>query len=168
MNEVGSDCSTEMRQNCRPQARMTSPYCFTLRGLRSTEVSRLVTVISVRARYGERVARRYRGRSRAVAAAAASRLSVCHRYAGAAASHLQIILPFSLTGPQLLRASSEGEATAIIGVPRLYSAFYSGSSERLSHRDGLRAEFSTHCSRSVALPKHGCACAWQKNLPAAA
>ena len=39
---------------------------------------------------------------------------------------LPIILPFSLTGPQLLRALSEGEATAMVGVPRLYSAFYSG------------------------------------------
>jgi long-chain acyl-CoA synthetase len=39
---------------------------------------------------------------------------------------LPIILPFSLTGPQLLRALSEGEATAIVGVPRLYSALYSG------------------------------------------
>ena len=53
---------------------------------------------------------------------------------------LPIILPFSLTGPQLLRALSEGEATAIVGVPRLYSAFYSGiigkieSSGRIARR----------------------------------
>lgn len=53
---------------------------------------------------------------------------------------LPIILPFSLTGPQLLRALSEGEATAIVGVPRLYSALYSGiigkieSSGRIARR----------------------------------
>ena len=53
---------------------------------------------------------------------------------------LPIILPFSLTGPQLLRALSEGEATAMVGVPRLYSAFYSGiigkieSSGRIARR----------------------------------
>ena len=53
---------------------------------------------------------------------------------------LPIILPFSLTGPQLLRALSEGEVTAIVGVPRLYSAFYSGiigkieSSGRIARR----------------------------------
>ena len=39
---------------------------------------------------------------------------------------LPLILPFSLTGQQLVRALREGEVTAIIGVPRLYSAFYSG------------------------------------------
>ena len=53
---------------------------------------------------------------------------------------LPIILPFSLTGPQLLRALSEGEATAMVGVPRLYRAFYSGiigkieSSGRIARR----------------------------------
>lgn len=37
---------------------------------------------------------------------------------------LRIVLPFSLTGPQLLRAFHEGDVTAVIGVPRLYSALY--------------------------------------------
>src|SRR5438874_9237991 len=39
---------------------------------------------------------------------------------------LPLILPFSLSGQQLLRALREGKVTAIIGVPRLYSALYSG------------------------------------------
>ncbi|PYK58774.1 MAG: hypothetical protein DME43_10465 [Verrucomicrobia bacterium] len=39
---------------------------------------------------------------------------------------LPLILPFSLSGQQLLRALREGEVTAIVGVPRLYSALYSG------------------------------------------
>src|SRR5215207_9783135 len=39
---------------------------------------------------------------------------------------LTIVLPQSLTGPQLVRALKEGEVSVIVGVPRLYSALYSG------------------------------------------
>lgn len=39
---------------------------------------------------------------------------------------LPLILPSSLTGQQLLRAMREGEVTTVVGVPRLYSALYSG------------------------------------------
>src|SRR3954451_5175691 len=42
------------------------------------------------------------------------------------AAGLPIILPQSLTGPQLVRALREGEASLIVGVPRLYDALYSG------------------------------------------
>ena len=45
---------------------------------------------------------------------------------------LPLILPFSLSGQQLLRALREGEATAIVGVPRLYSALYSGIEARVA------------------------------------
>src|SRR2546430_2162806 len=38
---------------------------------------------------------------------------------------LPLVLPLSLSGQQLLRALREGEVTTIVGVPRLYSAFYS-------------------------------------------
>src|SRR6266568_8821941 len=44
---------------------------------------------------------------------------------------LPLILPFSLSGQQLLRALHEGEVTAIVGVPRLYSALYSGIESRV-------------------------------------
>ena len=44
---------------------------------------------------------------------------------------LPLILPFSLSGQQLLRALREGETTAIVGVPRLYSALYSGIEARV-------------------------------------
>src|SRR6185369_8183953 len=53
---------------------------------------------------------------------------------------LPLIMPFSLTGQQLLRALREGDVTAIIGVPRLYSALYAGirgkveSSGRIARR----------------------------------
>ena len=39
---------------------------------------------------------------------------------------LTIVLPNSLTGPQLVRALNEGEVSVITGVPRLYSALYAG------------------------------------------
>src|SRR5438445_7667784 len=45
---------------------------------------------------------------------------------------LPLVLPFSLSGQQLLRALREGEATAIVGVPRLYSALYSGIEARVA------------------------------------
>jgi long-chain acyl-CoA synthetase len=47
------------------------------------------------------------------------------------AAGLPIVLPNSLTGPQLVRALGEGEATLIVGVPRLYGALYSGIEERV-------------------------------------
>src|SRR5881394_3352075 len=44
---------------------------------------------------------------------------------------LTLVLPFSLSGPQLLRAMREGQVTTIVGVPRLYSALYSGINARV-------------------------------------
>jgi long-chain acyl-CoA synthetase len=41
-----------------------------------------------------------------------------------------IVLPKSLTGPQMLRAIREGRVTIILGVPRLYRALYSGIEAR--------------------------------------
>src|SRR5215211_2077929 len=43
---------------------------------------------------------------------------------------LTIVLPHSLTGPQLVRALREGEVSVIVGVPRLYGALYSGIEQR--------------------------------------
>src|SRR5215203_3268930 len=43
---------------------------------------------------------------------------------------LTIILPQSLTGPQLVHALKEGEVSVIVGVPRLYSALYAGIEDR--------------------------------------
>jgi long-chain acyl-CoA synthetase len=45
---------------------------------------------------------------------------------------LPLILPLSLSGQQLLRALRDGEVTAIVGVPRLYSALYSGIEGRVN------------------------------------
>ncbi|MBS1989681.1 MAG: AMP-binding protein [Cyanobacteria bacterium SZAS LIN-3] len=43
---------------------------------------------------------------------------------------LPVIFPASLTGPELIRAMHEGEATAIVGVPRLYAALFAAIKER--------------------------------------
>src|SRR5436190_9903887 len=43
---------------------------------------------------------------------------------------LPIVLPYGLTGPQLIRALREGDVTAIIGVPRLYRALLAGIQSR--------------------------------------
>jgi long-chain acyl-CoA synthetase len=47
---------------------------------------------------------------------------------------LPVILPQSLTGPQIVRALREGRVTAIVGVPRLYAALYSGIIARSESR----------------------------------
>ncbi|HJQ29678.1 MAG TPA: AMP-binding protein, partial [Rubrobacter sp.] len=52
---------------------------------------------------------------------------------------LTIVLPQSLTGPQLVRALKEGEVSVIVGVPRLYSALYAGIEERTKSGGKLAA-----------------------------
>lgn len=47
---------------------------------------------------------------------------------------LPIILPHSLTGPQILRALREGQVTAIVGVPRLYAALYDAIEQRVRQK----------------------------------
>lgn len=42
-----------------------------------------------------------------------------------------VVLPYSLTGPQLVRALDEAEASVIVGVPRLYRALYDGIRARV-------------------------------------
>ncbi|MFW6323755.1 MAG: AMP-binding protein [Desulfovibrionales bacterium] len=44
---------------------------------------------------------------------------------------IAIVVPRSLTGPQVARAIGEGKATVVIGVPRLYSALVSGIQSRM-------------------------------------
>jgi len=45
---------------------------------------------------------------------------------------LPIVLPSSLTGQQLLRALRQGKVTAIVGVPRLYSALVGGINAKVA------------------------------------
>src|SRR5918993_1252466 len=60
------------------------------------------------------------------------------------AAGLPIILPLSLTGPQLVRALREGEATLMVGVPRLYGALYSGIEERVGSGGRFAAALFEH------------------------
>jgi len=71
---------------------------------------------------------------------------------------LTIVLPQSLTGPQLVRALKEGEVSVIVGVPRLYSALYSGIEERAKSGGkmaqalfGISAGLSTWIRRRTGL-----------------
>jgi long-chain acyl-CoA synthetase len=50
-----------------------------------------------------------------------------------------IIIPFSLVGPQIVRALQEGEATVMLGVPRLFEAVWSALEERIAGRGRLAA-----------------------------
>ncbi|MFP4473448.1 MAG: AMP-binding protein [Candidatus Omnitrophota bacterium] len=45
---------------------------------------------------------------------------------------LQVVFPQALTGPQIMRALSEGETTVMVGVPRLYRALLEGVTSRIS------------------------------------
>lgn len=50
------------------------------------------------------------------------------------AQGLPVIFPYSLTGPQILRALRDGRATAMVGVPRIYAAFYAAIERRVEQR----------------------------------
>ncbi|CAM3303376.1 AMP-binding protein [Halomonas lysinitropha] len=50
-----------------------------------------------------------------------------------------IIVPFSLVGPQIVRALREGEATVMLAVPRLYEAIWSALHERVAERGRVAA-----------------------------
>ena len=52
---------------------------------------------------------------------------------------LTLVLPRSLTGPELLRAIREAEVSIILGVPRLYAALYQGIERQLASGGRLRA-----------------------------
>ena len=45
-----------------------------------------------------------------------------------------LIVPHALTGPQVVRAIKEGEATVMIGVPRLYAALFAAIEARVAAR----------------------------------
>ncbi|AHE98731.1 AMP-binding protein [Thioalkalivibrio paradoxus] len=50
-----------------------------------------------------------------------------------------IIVPFSLVGPQIVRALRDGEATVMLGVPRLYEAVWQALEERVAARGRIAA-----------------------------
>jgi len=54
---------------------------------------------------------------------------------------LPAILPFSLTGPEILRSLNEGKATVLIGVPRLLRSLYTGVESRFHKNKALGLAF---------------------------
>jgi long-chain acyl-CoA synthetase len=63
-----------------------------------------------------------------------------------------LIIPQTLTGPQIVRALREGNATVMIGVPRLYSAMYDGILARVQAQGRLAAAlFGAMLTLSTAL-----------------
>jgi long-chain acyl-CoA synthetase len=52
---------------------------------------------------------------------------------------LTVVMPASLTGPQLARAIREGQATVLLGVPRLYRALVAGIQGKAESRGRLAA-----------------------------
>jgi len=54
---------------------------------------------------------------------------------------LTVVIPHSLTGPELIRAIREGEVTVMIGVPRLYDALFDGIQSRFTEQGGMKRIF---------------------------
>lgn len=52
---------------------------------------------------------------------------------------LTLLIPQALTGPQVLRTLHEGEATVMVGVPRLFAALVAGIEARVAARGRLAA-----------------------------
>ncbi len=59
---------------------------------------------------------------------------------------IPIILPHSLTGPQIIRALREGSVTAIVGVPRLYAALVRAIERRVSQKGRIVSALFMPCS----------------------
>lgn len=66
---------------------------------------------------------------------------------------LTVIVPQSLTGPEILRALDEGGATAVIGVPRIYRALYDGIERELDGAGRLARGVARACMAT---------CTWTK------
>lgn len=66
---------------------------------------------------------------------------------------LTLVLPYSLTGPQMIRALNEGDITIIIGVPRLYDALYAGIAGRFQSGRITRIVFNHMISLLIFLKR---------------
>jgi long-chain acyl-CoA synthetase len=64
---------------------------------------------------------------------------------------LTIVLPYSLTGPQIVRALRKGETTLLLGVPRLYDALFNGISARFDSNPVLRLLFHKGLRTDIAI-----------------
>lgn len=64
---------------------------------------------------------------------------------------LTIVLPHSLTGPQMVRALHEGEITLLFGVPRLYDALFAGIASRFESNVFTRHLFYKGLQAKIAI-----------------
>ncbi len=63
-----------------------------------------------------------------------------------------VVFPQALTGPQIVRALGESEATVMVGVPRLYEALYAAIESRVGERGKLAsAVFERLLSASIGV-----------------
>jgi long-chain acyl-CoA synthetase len=67
---------------------------------------------------------------------------------------MSLLLPYSLTGPQLLRALNQGGPSAILGIPRLYGALFSAIEQRLAGAGPLRLVFHALLRCCVFMGRH--------------
>ena len=63
----------------------------------------------------------------------------------------RLVLPYSLTGPHLVRAMREGEATVLLGIPRLYAALFAAIRRRIAERGRIAAALFTALLRLAVL-----------------
>jgi long-chain acyl-CoA synthetase len=69
---------------------------------------------------------------------------------------LPIVIPYSLTGPQLTRALRQGQVTIIVGVPRLYRALFAAIQSRATSAGRLGAAlFHGALGLSIGLARLG-------------
>ncbi|MBU6455177.1 MAG: AMP-binding protein [Cyanobacteria bacterium REEB67] len=65
--------------------------------------------------------------------------------------HLPVVIPESLTGPQLSRAIKAAEVTAIVGVPKLYNTMLNSIKDRANATPGAGLAFSLLLAGSSAV-----------------
>ncbi|HKL48983.1 MAG TPA: AMP-binding protein, partial [Desulfuromonadales bacterium] len=66
------------------------------------------------------------------------------------AATMPIVLPLSLTGPQIVRAVNKGDVSVICGVPRLYRALYDAIRERFASRGDRALRLFSKCLRTTS------------------
>ncbi len=64
---------------------------------------------------------------------------------------LTIILPRSLTGPEIMRAINDGKATVIVGVPRLLRSLYQAIETKLNKNPIVGASFNAMLEYCIAM-----------------
>ncbi len=68
---------------------------------------------------------------------------------------IAVVLPYSMTGPQMVRAMREGEITLLLGVPRLYDALLSGIVSRIESNAIAARLFDSWLRAEIAFRKKG-------------